>query len=78
MNSYKLLPTLALATLLGACAMGVSRQEPATVLGKPCPPVKAYTKDEQAQAAKELAAIPPPCVLCGFMDDYSLMRSQCR
>jgi hypothetical protein len=61
--------------LASGCGTGISSDR---TIGKPCPPLTSYTAEEQTAAAKELEAIPPPCVLCGFMDDYGLMRDQCR
>lgn len=52
--------------------------KPAFTFGKACPALTSYSKEEQAAADSELATIPPPCVTCRFMDDYLLLRDQCR
>jgi hypothetical protein len=64
------------------------------MIGKPCPPLSSYTKEEQARACDELRAMCPalPAVAdCDqvrthcptlqipvMIDDYGLMRDQCR
>ena len=68
--------TMVIILLLSACS--AKQIEPATVVGKPCPPLKAYTCEEQAKAETEMSAIPEPCIVCAFMDDYGLLRDQCR
>ena len=80
MNSSKKLLAVALAMLLSGCA--TASFEPASIIGKPCPPLAEYTQPEQSKAADELDHVKqtqmPPCVLCLMMDDYGLLRDQCR
>lgn len=67
--------------LLASCATGRSEIEPARVLGKPCPPLAKYTREEQLEALAEYETIKQTfanCVICRLMDDYALMREQCR
>jgi hypothetical protein len=56
----------------------MARFEPASVVGKPCPPLASYSAEEQAAVDRELGAIPPPCVVCEMLNDYGLMRDMCR
>ena len=78
MTSLKKPLIIALALLATSC--GTIRSEPQT-LGKPCPPLKAYTAQETTKALGEydwLRNTFEPCVLCGMLDDFALMRDQCR
>ncbi len=79
MTSFKRLLIVSLATLASGC--GMVHFEPARTIGKPCPALTTYTKDEQARAASELedaTKLFQPCVICGMVGDYGLMRDQCR
>ena len=69
---------LAPAMALAGCGTGIFKPEPAAVIGKPCPPPKKYSTAEQLQAYQELQAIPEPCMVCDMIDNYALMREQCR
>lgn len=67
--------------MLLASGCGMVRSEPASVVGKPCPPLVRYSAEEQTKAADELDALEKlyqPCVACGFIEDYGLMREMCR
>jgi len=57
---------------LGACAMGGSE---GGGLGA-CPPVVAYSRAEQVQAAAEVVALPEAAVLVRMLADYAVMREQ--
>jgi len=46
--------------------------------GGVCPPVVAYTREAQAQAAEELAVLPDGSVVVEMMGDYAVMREQAR
>lgn len=72
MPNWKRLCAVVLVTLVAGCASAPSDPK------KPCPPLSEYTDEEQAAADAELGQVPDPCTLCRFMDDYSLMRDQCR
>jgi hypothetical protein len=43
-----------------------------------CPPVVAYTREAQAQAAKELALLPDGSVVVEMMGDFAVIREQAR
>ena len=69
---------LATAILLSGCAQRISEPQ---VLGKPCPPLREWTQDEQNEALIEYMTLMQaydPCVLCQMLDQYSLLREQCR
>jgi hypothetical protein len=65
---------LASALTLSALALSSCESIPATA----CPPVKEYTQAEQAQAKKEIAALPATAILRTFIDDYKLLRDAAR
>lgn len=44
----------------------------------PCPPLKCYSEDEEQKAFQELQALPPDAQLRVMLDDYKLLRDQCR
>jgi hypothetical protein len=48
------------------------------VISSGCPPVPEYSRERQAQAADELAALPPGAMLREMMKDYSVIRAQLR
>jgi hypothetical protein len=59
---------------LGACAMGGSEGGAGF-----CPPVVDYSRDEQAQAAVEVEALPEAAaVVVRMLADYAVMRAQAR
>jgi outer membrane murein-binding lipoprotein Lpp len=60
------------AALLAGCAS----REVAVVDPRLCPPVKAYSKQEQAQMARDLDQT-PPSIQKAFID-YGKMRDQAR
>lgn len=64
------LAIIALLTLT-ACAT----PEPVPVLHNVCLPMVEYSATEQAQAAKELSAMPPGAELPKMMTDYGKMRA---
>jgi hypothetical protein len=74
-TSFRKLLIISLALLASGCGTGISSDR---TIGKPCPPLASYSAGEQVAADRELGAIPPPCVVCGMLDDYGLMRDQCR
>ena len=43
-----------------------------------CPPVVAYSREFQAQAAEELALLPENSAIAEMMADYAVMREQTR
>ena len=43
-----------------------------------CPPVVAYSREFQAQAADELALLPENSAIAEMMADYAVMREQAR
>ncbi|PQO23335.1 hypothetical protein C2I36_08315 [Rhodobacteraceae bacterium WD3A24] len=43
-----------------------------------CPPVVAYSQEEQARAAEEVAALPKGAVIIEWLGDYAVMREQAR
>lgn len=63
-------PVIAM-TLLNACGT-VGSEHGA------CPPVVAYSADEQRQAATEVDALPQGSVIVGMMADYHVLRQQVR
>lgn len=79
--------TIAAVMLAAAFAAATSsctavQAEPARlpVAGKPepCPPLASYGAEEQARAAAELEALSTDSVLAMMLDDYLLLRDQCR
>lgn len=65
---------LVIATIsLAACASGGSEMPLNT-----CPPVASYPASLQAQAAHELAALPPGSAIEAMLVDYSVLRTQTR
>lgn len=69
-------PLILVAVLvLGAC----STYQPApTPPANPCPPLVAYSAEEQARGADEYDALPSESVVKRMVSDYALMRSMCR
>lgn len=61
---------LVLALLLTGCGGGISN--PA------CPPLVAYSPEEQARAADSLEALPPGAALRKMIDDYGTLRAMIR
>ena len=43
-----------------------------------CPPVEEYSRELQARAAEELAALPDGSAIVEMMADYAVMREQGR
>lgn len=60
-------------TLLSGCGL-ISFRLPVSV----CPPVENYSRQFQAQAADELALLPPKSAIEEMMKDYSMLRAQLR
>lgn len=61
-------------SLLSACATGGSEARVVPV----CPPLVAYSREFQAQAAVELALLPEGSVIAEMLSDYAIMRDQAR
>lgn len=57
---------------LSACA-GVGFEP-----GGPCPPVVGYSRAEQVQVAKEVAALPEGAQVSEWLVDYAVLRDQAR
>ena len=73
--SRRRLVALALATIwLSGCAT-VSSDGGAL---RACPPVVAYSREFQAQAAEELALLPEGSAVAEILADYAMMRDQAR
>lgn len=68
--------TLGLALALPLSATALSSCE--TIRPAACPPVKEYTKAEQAQAKQEVDQLSPGAILRTFIDDYKLLRDAAR
>lgn len=60
--------------LLTGCTTGSSEQRSASV----CPPVVAYTLEEQRRVADEVDALPEGSVIVGWLADYMVLRGQLR
>lgn len=66
---------LAAVLVLGAC----STYQPApTMPANPCPPLVAYSPEEQARGADEYDALPSDSVVKRMVSDYAQMRAMCR
>jgi hypothetical protein len=73
--SMRRLAVLATATSwLTGCATVASEPRIVTV----CPPVIEYSREVQAQAARELGMLPDGTTIAGMLADYSVMRDQAR
>lgn len=69
------LAVLAIATIwLAGCATVGSDQ---SGFGA-CPPVVEYSREVQAKAAEEIAALPENGVIVGWFADYAVLRDQAR
>jgi len=65
---------LVIATIfLGGCE-GVGSDTPPGV----CPPIVAYSQEEQARVADELAALPEGAMTVEWLADYAVLREQAR
>ena len=60
----------------GLC--GCASTEPAATSAAICPPVKAYSKAEEAALAKAVAALDSRNALIGAMLDYGRLRAAAR
>lgn len=69
----KRLVTIALMTLLTACAGAGSEVRPAV-----CDWLRAYSRDFQARAAGELEALKTPSALRTMIEDYGELRARIR
>nr|WP_108483534.1 hypothetical protein [Oceaniglobus ichthyenteri] len=70
-------PAAVLATAmisLTGCATGSSEHLSTSV----CPPVLAYTLEEQRRVADEVDALPEGSVIVGWLADYMVLRGQLR
>lgn len=70
MQTIALLVTL--PVLLTGCVTGSSRTEWV------CPTLVEYTREEQARAVDELAALPIGSMVAKFVVDYGRLRSEVR
>jgi hypothetical protein len=43
-----------------------------------CPPIKAYSKEQQIKLADEIKAAPPDASFPAALQDYALLRAQLR
>ncbi|MCG6559108.1 hypothetical protein MB818_12915 [Ruegeria sp. 1NDH52C] len=43
-----------------------------------CPPVVAYSREEQVRAAEELTMLPAESAIVEMLSDYAVMREQAR
>lgn len=43
-----------------------------------CPPVVAYSREEQGRVAEEVAALPEGAAIVGWLADYAVLREQVR
>ena len=59
---------------LTGCATGSSEQRSAFV----CPPVVAYTREEQRRVADEVDTLPEGSVIVDWLADYMVLRGQLR
>lgn len=50
----------------------------ATAASDACPPVVAYARAEEQQAAADLALLPPGSPLLRMLEDYAVLRAQSR
>lgn len=57
---------------LTGCATGSSEQRRASA----CPPVVAYTLEEQRRVADEVDALLEGSVIVGWLADYTVLRGQ--
>lgn len=70
-------PAAVLATvmiLLTGCTTGSFEQRSASI----CPPVVAYTLEEQRRVAEEVEAMPEDSVIVDWLADYTVLRGQLR
>ena len=70
-------PAAVLATVmisLTGCATGSSEQRSASA----CPPVVAYTLEEQRRVAEEVEVLPEGSVIVDWLADYTVLRGQLR
>lgn len=72
MRSLCCFRTLGLALALPLLAAVLSSCE--TIPPAACPPVKDYTKAEQAKAKAEVDVLAPAAILRTFIDDYKMLR----
>lgn len=66
---------LAAVVALGACS---TYQPTPTMPANPCPPLVAYSPEEQARGADEYDALPSESVVKRMVSDYARMRAMCR
>ncbi|WP_127107841.1 hypothetical protein [Pararhodobacter zhoushanensis] len=58
---------------LTACATADSDAPPGA-----CPPVVAYSRDEQARVAEEVAVLSEGALIVRWLADYAVLRDQAR
>ena len=63
----------AAAIFLTACAGSSFEIAPSA-----CPPVVAYSQDEQMRVAEEVAALPEGALIPNWLADYAVLRDQAR
>lgn len=78
MTNSKRLLIVGLVMLSAACGVATFEAEPQSTVGVACPPLRTYTVEEQIEAADALAALGMENILRQFMDDYRLLREQCK
>lgn len=68
-------------TALSSCGTAFRAERsraPAATRAEPCPPLADYDAGEQARGASEYRALPDDAMLRRMIDDYLLLRDQCR
>lgn len=65
--------TIATSLLTGCATVGTDGGALRT-----CPPVVAYSREFQAQAAQELVLLPEGSAVAEMLSDYAVMREQAR
>ena len=69
--------TAVIGILLGGCAT-TSSQEQVALVKQQCPVLKRYSREQLAQAAKELRALATDSQIAEMITDYSQLRDACR
>lgn len=71
-----MLSIVLMTTALAGCSAGTFKTE--ITLGHKCPPIPAYPKEFQKQAADELKKLPPNSPTNRLVTDYSRFRDACK
>ena len=69
---------MALAILPLTLSIAGCSSVPRTAVIARCPPLKAYGPQWQAEAARELRALPPSSRVAQGFADYGALRARCR